>query len=65
MNEKAQLYINRINLQPHPQGGYFSEVYRSDKTLKKEFLPEHYDGDRNFSTSIYFLLEGEQTSKFH
>ncbi len=49
----------------HPEGGYFREMYRSDEMIKKECLPERYNGDRSFSTSIYFLLEGEQTSKFH
>jgi uncharacterized protein len=65
MNEKAQSYIIQFNLQLHPEGGYFREVYRSDEILKKEFLPLRYDGDRNLATSIYFLLEGKQISKFH
>jgi hypothetical protein len=65
MNEKAEFYKNQHKLQPHPEGGYFSEVYRSDEIIKKELLPSRFDGDRCFSTSIYFLLEGKQTSKFH
>jgi uncharacterized protein len=65
MNKKFQYYKAKLNLQPHPEGGYFREVYRSDEILKKESLPNRFDGDRNFLTAIYFLLEGEQTSKFH
>jgi hypothetical protein len=65
MNEKAQFYKNQFQLQPHPEGGYYREVYRSDEILKKETLPKRFGGNRCFSTSIYFLLEGEQTSKFH
>ena len=65
MNKKAQSYIIQLNLQPHPEGGYFREVYHSDEIIQKESLPTRYDGNRNFSTSIYFLLEGEQKSKFH
>jgi uncharacterized protein len=65
MSKKAQFYKIQLNLQPHPEGGYFKEVYRSNEILKKEFLPLRYDRDRNLATSIYFMLEGEQTSKFH
>jgi uncharacterized protein len=65
MNENSKFYKNQLNLQPHPEGGYFREVYRSDEILKKEFLPSLYSGDRNLFTSIYFLLESQQTSKFH
>lgn len=65
MKYQAVYYIKQLNLQHHPEGGYFSEVYRSEETLEIKSLPPRYDGDRSFSTSIYFLLEGEQTSKFH
>jgi uncharacterized protein len=65
MNKNAQSYIIQLNLQPHPEGGYFREVYHSNEIIKKKSLPTRYDGNRNFSTSIYFLLEGEQKSKFH
>jgi hypothetical protein len=65
MNKLAEFYITNLNLQPHPEGGYFSEVYRSEEAIDKKSLPSRYDGKRSFSTSIYFLLEGEQISKFH
>lgn len=65
MSNKSSFYIKALNLKPHPEGGYFREVYRSDENIPKSFLPKRYSGKRNFSTSIYFLLEGEQTSKFH
>jgi len=65
MNLEAKKIINQLNLQPHPEGGYFKEVYRADEIIKNSNLPERYSGDRNFSTSIYFLLEGNQISKFH
>lgn len=65
MNSKAQFYINHLNLHPHPEGGYFRELYRSSEKIKEENLPSRFKGDRCFSTSIYFLLEGNQVSKFH
>ena len=65
MNKKALDYINKLKLEPHPEGGYFKEIYRSKEIIKGNPLPKRYNSERNFSTSIYFLLEGEQISKFH
>jgi len=65
MNEKAAYYITKLQLEPHPEGGYYKEVYRAGEIYFAEHLPGRYSGDRNFSTSIYFLLEGRQISKFH
>ena len=65
MNEKAIYYIEKLRLMKHPEGGYFNEIYRSDEIFSASVLPERYIGDRTFSTSIYFLLEGKQYSAFH
>lgn len=61
----ASYYINKLNLQAHPEGGYFAETYRSADTIDSDALPQSFDGDRNISTAIYFLLEGHQFSAFH
>ena len=45
-----QKIIDMYNMQPHPEGGYFSETYRS------ELLVDTSSGKRNASTAIYFLL---------
>jgi len=50
---------------PHPEGGYFKEIYRADEKYSAEYLPDRYSGNRNFSTSIYFMLTGEDVSNFH
>lgn len=65
MNEKAKYYIDKLKLQKHPEGGYYNEIYRSDEIFKAVVLPERYIGDRAFSTSIYFLLDGKDISAFH
>jgi hypothetical protein len=65
LNQKAKIYIDYLNLIPHPEGGYFKEVYRSGEMISQSNLPVRYTSPRTFSTSIYFLLEGEQVSKFH
>ena len=65
MNEKAKYYINKLKLQKHPEGGYFNEIYRSGEMFEASVLPERYMGNRAFSTSIYFLLDGKDISTFH
>lgn len=55
----------KFNLLPHPEGGFFSEVYRSDETINQEALPTRYSSGRSFGTSIYFLLDGDNVSNFH
>lgn len=65
MNEKAKYYITKLQLASHPEGGYYKEIYRAGEIYYAEHLPGRYSGNRSFSTSIYFLLEGKQISKFH
>lgn len=65
MNSKAAQYIKQLGLKKHPEGGYFREVYRSGEIILPQHLPNRYKSARNFSTSIYFLLEGKQFSAFH
>jgi len=63
MNTRIQTIITHLNLQPHPEGGWYAETYRSDETTTG--LPERFTGPRNFSTAIYFLLTGNTFSAFH
>ncbi len=62
---RAEELIRYLELEPHPEGGYFREVYRSDERLPRHVLPERYRGDRAFATSIYFLISGRQVSRLH
>lgn len=57
--------IKFFNLQEHPEGGYFKEVYRSNEIIQEENLPEYFNGNRNYCTSIYFLLTFDKFSAFH
>ncbi|HEY6979244.1 MAG TPA: cupin domain-containing protein [Chitinophagaceae bacterium] len=65
MNISVAEYIEYYHLQPHPEGGYFSETYRSGESISCSALPKRFKGARNFSTVIYFLLERGQFSAFH
>ena len=61
MNEQAEYWIEKLNLRQHPEGGFFTEVYRSKRYVH---LPE-FDGPRSVCTAIYYLLIGDQYSFFH
>ncbi len=61
----AKYWVEKLQMQSHPEGGYFVETYRSAEKMDKNFLPKRFSGDRNFSTGIYFLLESHHFSAFH
>jgi uncharacterized protein len=51
--------IHRLQLAPHPEGGWYREVYRSSRRIVA-------DGDsRSALTSIYYLLQQGQVSRWH
>lgn len=57
--------VAQLQLQPHPEGGFFRETYRSTEVIPNSQLGSNYDGDRNVSTAIYFLLTSDNFSAFH
>jgi predicted cupin superfamily sugar epimerase len=57
--------IDKLNLLPHPEGGFYKEIYRSDGVIKANSLSSEFLGSRNYATSIYFLLTSEAFSAFH
>jgi predicted cupin superfamily sugar epimerase len=63
--ENAQQWIDQLKLLPHPEGGFYRETYRSTEQISSTALPPRFNGSRNFSTSIYFLLRSQDRSLFH
>ncbi|MEQ9263348.1 MAG: cupin domain-containing protein [Owenweeksia sp.] len=63
---KDHLYwVEKLQLQPHPEGGFYKETYRSTETIDTSALPERFGGNRTFGTAIYFMLTAENFSAFH
>lgn len=54
MSEARDL-IERLNLTPHPEGGWYRQTWRAPTA----------DGERPIATAIYFLLELGQSSRWH
>ncbi len=57
--------VQLLGLEPHPEGGFYKEVYRSDGFIEQSCLPDNFQGKGNFATSIYYLLEKGDFSAFH
>lgn len=56
MKARIAELVHTLQLQPHPEGGYYRETYRS--VLKNE-------ENQSLMTSIYFLLTSDSPSHFH
>jgi predicted cupin superfamily sugar epimerase len=57
--------IQSLQLQPHPEGGFYRETYRAKGAISQSALPQGFRGNRNFSTLIYYLLPAGAQSKLH
>ena len=58
--QKSIDIIKNFDLSPHPEGGWYREVVRSNNFLAMK------DGQtRNYITGIYYLLERGEKSKWH
>ncbi|MET0361815.1 MAG: cupin domain-containing protein [Sphingobium sp.] len=55
MTGSASAIIERLDLAPHPEGGWYRETWRAAAV----------NGERASGTAIWFLLEGGQRSHWH
>ena len=51
--------VSSLGLAPHPEGGWYREVHRSSLTVQ---APQ---GQRAALTTIHYLLEAQQLSRWH
>lgn len=65
MEKNAEYWIENLNMQRHPEGGYFVQTYKASHMLNRSALPLRYSGDRSISTTIYFLLTSDNFSSLH
>lgn len=61
MHDRATELIRELALKPHPEGGYYREVFRSPRKVK----PLDGRPERSALTTIYFLLVKGQHSRWH
>ena len=58
-DSRARHLVDKLALQPHPEGGWYREVYRSPTRVQTA------RGPRSAITTIYYLLERHQLSRWH
>lgn len=63
MKSRIEELVEKLNLQPHPEGGHYTEVYRSEGIIETD--EDGFPDGRHFNTSIYYLLESDDQSHFH
>ena len=64
VSETTDELVKRLELEPHPEGGFYRESYRADLTLPSSALPNH-GGARSAGTSILYLLPYGEVSAWH
>jgi len=63
-NEIEQL-VDKLQLQPHPEGGFFRETYRSDLYIPAPWEKDNASSRRSLCTAILFLITSGNFSAFH
>ena len=58
---RARHLIETLHLQPHPEGGWYAEMFRSPSQVR----PADGRSSRSALTTIYYLLDSEQCSRWH
>ncbi|HYI12958.1 MAG TPA: cupin domain-containing protein [Thermoanaerobaculia bacterium] len=61
MNERAQQLIDTLGLKPHPEGGWYRQVFKSEERVTRQ----RDRADRAALTTIYFLLVEGTYSAWH
>jgi predicted cupin superfamily sugar epimerase len=61
VHPRAQQLIATLGLEPHPEGGWYRQMFRSEERVTR-----HHDGaERRAITTIYFLLAEGTVSRPH
>lgn len=61
MHPRARTLIEQLQLEPHPEGGFFRELYRSDTQVE----PGDGRAPRAALTTIFYLLPAGNHSRWH
>jgi len=59
MHPRAADLVETLGLMPHPEGGWYREVYRSSDVVSRD------GAARDALTTIYYLLAAGQVSRWH
>ncbi|MFF2448228.1 cupin domain-containing protein [Neobacillus sp. NPDC058068] len=62
---ELELWVAKLGLVPHPEGGYYKSTFSSWEQISDKELTVNFEGQRKLYTSIYFLLTSDNVSHFH
>lgn len=65
LTNETKKIITNLNLQAHPEGGYFAQFYKSNDLIKPCDKNRYQDENRSAGTSIYYLLNQHDFSAWH
>lgn len=57
MVKEITYWVEKLEMLPHPEGGFYKETYRSEQSIPGT--------NRQLMTGIYFLLTSDNVSRFH
>lgn len=57
--------IRHFGMRPHPEGGHYVRVYRSNGVIPQPALGNAFNGERPYSTAILYLLRQGEISRLH
>lgn len=65
MIRNASYWIENLDLKAHQEGGYYKSIYTNPQMVSLEAIGINDNAERSLATSIFFLLNDADVSKFH
>lgn len=65
LTPEAKFFVDLFNLQPHPEGGYYVQLFESNHVVTSTDMTRYEHQNRRAGTSIYYLLNRSDFSAWH
>ena len=60
----AEQLVQYYAMLPHPEGGFYKEVYRSEEQIEQQALPARFNGNRFFFNRHLFFIRARKFLSF-
>jgi predicted cupin superfamily sugar epimerase/nucleoside phosphorylase len=64
-SSQVERLVKKLNLQPHPEGGFYARTFQSSNAIKAVDYNRYQNELRPAGTSIYYLLNRDDFSAWH
>ena len=65
MSSRIEYLVQHLDLQAHPEGGFYAPAFRSEQVLDTTTLNGSWKRPRTLYSSIFFLLTANHHSSWH